>query len=105
MLALAAALFGGGPRSGAQEIGKPGQILLALELEHIVLLVRKHILAEARTEGREPLVDFGKACLGSRSKRGTRTLEHEMIALEHALLLGIETEFIAAGVEHIDAAK
>ena len=103
MLAGQAAFLGGRARGGAQEIGNPGQVLLALEFENVALLVRKHILAEGRAQRCKPLVDLRQSCLGGRIKRGTGALEHEVIAIEHALLLGIEAEIAAANMQRIDA--
>ena len=44
----------------AHEIGKPGEIVLAVEHERVALLVRQHVLAEGRAERGEPFVDLAE---------------------------------------------
>ena len=63
VLAGHAALFGGGGRGLAQEIGQAGEIGLAVQLHRVGLLVGQHVLAERRAERRQPLDDRGEALL------------------------------------------
>ena len=105
MLAGEAALLGRRPRRRAHEIGQAREVVLALEHERIALLVRQHVLAEAGAERRQPLVDLGEPRLGRGIERGAGALEHQVVALEHARLLGRQAELVALAMQSIDAAE
>ena len=105
VLAREAALLGRRARRRAHEIGQTGELVLAVEHEGIALLVRQHVLAEAGAERGEPLVDVGETGLRRGVERGAGALEHHVVAIEHALLLGREGEPIARAVQAVDAAE
>ncbi len=98
-------LLGGGARRGAHEIRQAGEIALALEHERVFLLVGQQVLAERRAERGEPLVDLGQARLRRRGQRGAGARVLDVIALEHAPLLGREAELVAPTMQGIDAAE
>ena len=82
------------PRSAAasaaasrSDVGRPGEIRLALQHQRIGALVGKHVLAELRAEHREPLGDLGKPLLLLRRQRRALAHEGEVQPLEHARLL------------------
>ena len=99
VLAGEPALLGRCPRRRAHEIGQAREVVLALEHERIALLVRQHVLAEGGAERRQPLVDLGEPRLRRGIERGAGALEHQVVALEHALLLGGEAELVASAMQ------
>ncbi len=105
VLAGHVALLAHGEGRRPHEIGQTRKIVLAIEHQRIVLLVRQHILAEARAERRQPLVDGGEPFLRRRIEPCAGTLEPKMVALEHPRLLGREAELIAAAMQRIHAAE
>ena len=84
-------------RRRAHEIGKPGEVVLAVEHERVALLVRQHVLAEGRAEGGEAFVDVAEPRFRSGVERGARTLVHRVVAIEHARLLRRQAELRRAG--------
>src|SRR5262245_15130555 len=105
MLAGKGALGRRRARRLAHKVRQSRQIVLALEHERITLLVGEHILAERGAERREPLVDLSKPLARLGIERGTGALEHQVIALQHARLLGVEAKRLAALAERVDAAE
>ena len=66
--------------------------ILLVEQHEPALFVRQHILAELRGKRRQPLGDRGQSRLGLGRGAGAGAGEIEMIALEHARLLGRKPE-------------
>ena len=93
------------PRRRAYEIGQAREVVLALEHQRIALLVRQHVLTEGGAERRQPLVDLGEPRLGLCIERRAGALEHQVVAVEHALLLGGEAELVASAMKTVDAAE
>src|SRR5262245_19444301 len=87
------------------KIRQPRQIVLALELKRIGLLVGKDILAERGAERCEPLVDLSEPLTRVGIERRAGALEHQVVALQHACLLGIAAERLAALPEGVDTAE
>ena len=102
VLAGKATLLGRRLGGCAHEIGKPGEVVLAVEHERVALLVRQHVLAEGRAEGGEAFVDFAEPRFRSGIERGARTLVHRVIAIEHARLFRRQAELPAAAVKRVD---
>ncbi len=87
------------------EIGQPGKFGVALQGERERLFVGKHVLAERGGERRDALDDLGEALLGGTVEAGAGAAEADVIALEHALLLGAEPKGVGLLCERIDAAE
>ena len=97
-----AALRGGGTRRGAGEIGQAGEVAL-LQHQRVGLLVGQHVLAELGAEARQPLVDGRQPVLGRLVERAAGPHEAGVVAVEHAGLLGGQTERITLAVKLGDA--
>ena len=97
-----AALGGRARRASDEEIRQAVEIVLAQQQEP-GFLVRQHILAELRAEGRQPLVDRGQTTFGVGLQPSARADEIEMIAGEHARLFGRKPEFVLFGLQRVDA--
>ena len=78
----------------AHEIGQAGKLGFAFEREGESLLVGQHVLAEVGAQRREAFDDFGKALLRRAVEGGAGAAKGGVIALQHALLLGVEAERI-----------
>lgn len=64
--------LGGGTRAGAHAVGQAGQVGLGVEDERLLLLVGELVLAEAREQRREPLVDLLEPGPVGGAERGAR---------------------------------
>ena len=93
------------PRRRAHEIRKTGEVVFAVEHQRIALLVCQHVLAERSAERGEALVDIGEPRLRRGVKRSAGAGKFQVIALEHAPLLGRKRKPVAHLVETIDAAE
>ncbi len=97
------AALGGDARCACDiEVRQASEILLVQQHEP-ALFVRQHILAELRGKRRQPLGDRGQSRLGLPRGAGAGAGEIEMIALEHARLLGRKPELVLLGLERGDA--
>ena len=67
------------------------------------MLVRKYVLAERSAQCREAFDDFRKALLGRAIKGCAGAAKGSVIALQHALLFGVEAERIDVLHQRIDA--
>ena len=105
MLARVAPFLGRPARRGAYKVGKPGEVLLAVEQQCIGLLIRQHVLAEDRAERGEAGIDVGEPRFRRRVKGRARTHESQVIALEHAPLFRGQREALAHLVQAIDPAE
>ena len=94
----------GGDARGArdEEIGQTLKIGL-IQQQEPVFLVLEHVLAELSGERRQPLGDRGQSRFGLRLSACARAGEVEMIAIEHARLLGRQPEFVLVRLERVDA--
>ena len=92
-------------RRRAERLGQAGEIGLAVEDEHVGLLVGEHVLAEQCAERGEALVDRREPLLAGGVE--TRAGAHEIgvVAVEHAELLGVEPERRAPLPERLDPAE
>ncbi|MEZ5904032.1 MAG: hypothetical protein R3C69_02650 [Geminicoccaceae bacterium] len=59
----------GAGSGGADEVGQAGQVRLAVENEHVGLLVGEQVLGEAGAERGQPLGDGGEPLPGAASPR------------------------------------
>ena len=101
-MAWRAAFFGGGTRRGAGEVGQAGEVAF-LQHQRVGFLVGQHVLAELGAEARQPLVDGRQPVLGRLVERSAGPHEAGVIAVEHAGLLGGQTERITLAVKLGDA--
>src|SRR5882672_10355989 len=101
MLAGKGALGRRRARRLAHKVRKPREIVLAFEHERIRLLVGEEILAERRAKRREPLADLSQPLARIGVERGTGALEHQVITLQHARLLGVEAGRLTALPERV----
>ena len=69
------------------------------------MLIGKDILAERGAERRRALHDLDKTRSRRGIERGAGTAESRVVALQHALLLGVEVEPVGRAHEHVDAAE
>ena len=102
----------GRPRSAAvcaaaetSEDGKPCEIVLRVENQHIVLFIGENILAEFRAERGEALVDLGEPRLGCVRQAAAIAHKGGMIAIENPQLFGVEAEFALAPMKRGDPLK
>jgi len=105
---LAMAQAAGRPRraaSAAAAGAEPLEVGFALEPEHALLLVGEHVLAEARVEGREPLVDLGQPSLVVRRERRALAYEPPIDDLREPLLLRGEAARLAGLMDGADACE
>ena len=79
----------------AHEVGQAGELGFAVKRKRKGLLVGEHILAERGAQGRKALDDFGKALFRCVVEAGAGAAEAGVVALQHALLLGIKAERVA----------
>ncbi len=89
----------------AHEVGQAGELGFALDREREGLLVGEHVLAERGAQSGEALGDFGKPLLRRIVEAGAGAAEAGVVALQHALLFGIEAERVDAAHQRIDAAE
>ena len=89
----------------AHEVGQAGELGFAVDGEREGLLVGEHVLAERGAQGGKALGDFGKPLLRGVVEAGAGAAEAGVVALQHALLLGIEAERVDAAHQRIDAAE
>src|SRR3954447_16759099 len=88
----------------AGEIRQAGEIVFA-ERQHVGLLVREHILAEAGAKACEPVPDLLQPVLGGSSEPRAGTAEERMIALQHPRLLGAKAKGARPPVQRIDSGE
>src|SRR5262245_2163352 len=105
MLAGKPALGRRGARRLAHKVRQAREIVLGFELERIGLLVSENVLAERGAKGRQPLADLSQSLARLGIERRAGALEHQIIALQNARLLGREAECVAALPERVDAAE
>ncbi len=97
-LPLLPAGLGGGGRRRAEGVREPGQVLLALEEQDVVVLVGEDVLAELRAEAGEALVDLGDALLGLGREGRAGADEVGVVEPGETLLLGGEAGRLPRGV-------
>ncbi len=85
--------------------GRPASSASSLKPQREGLLVGEHVLAERGTEFSEPLDDLGEPVFCRVIEGGSGAAEAGVIALEHALLLGVEAGRIGRAHHRIDAAE
>ena len=102
VLAGMAAVGGDARGAGDEKIRQAVEIGRVQEQEP-VFFVREHILAELSGERRQPLGDRGQPRLGFGRGGRAGAGEIEMIALEHARLLGREPELRLLRLKRVDA--
>ena len=90
---------------GAHEVGQPGQVGLGRQRETPARFVVQHVLPEARGQLRQFGHHRGIARAVRALQPGAGAHEVEVDALEHALLLGRQAQFIAPRMQGIDARK
>ena len=89
----------------AHERGQAGKFGLIGKLKREGLLVGEDVLAECGAERREALHDLDEARSRRGAERRAGTAEGHMIALQHALLFGVEIEPVGPAHERVDAAE
>jgi hypothetical protein len=93
-LSLLPARLGGGGGGGAEGAGKPAEVTLVLEEEHVVVLVGEDVLAELREQAGQALVDLGEASLGLRAELRSRADEVGVVEPGEAPLLAGEPRLL-----------
>ena len=94
---------GRGRRAVAHGLGKPGQVRLLLQEDHLRALLGEHVLAEVGVQPREALVHLRKLRLGGSVELRACADEGGVIEPEEPLLLRRERELCAGRVHRLDA--
>ncbi len=89
----------------AHEVGQAGKLGFTRDGQREGLLVGEHVLAEGGAQGGKAFGDFGHALLRRTVEAGAGAAETGVVALQHALLLGIEAELVDVAHQRVDAAE